>query len=604
MHVNVPALASSLFVIAAAAAQDQQPKPERPQLLPRPQIVVLPRGNTEIAIDGSLADWPELPPIGLDDERQLSGTAGNAWRGPNDASAVAFVTWDRDALYFACSVRDEWHRALDAATLLLTEIPPADCIVLSFDPERDTRGAGLDPGRREDREFWLADEKERHVVQWDRLRGTARTLDEAAGRVVVLHDKERSITTYEARIAWSEILPSSKKAAPGLVFDMQIVVNDFDEMTDPMPQTRIGWTFGCIPVVDPGLFGTAMLVDAAVGKAGTAPEFPPRTPSPDAAAEARDWQELTKRLVNVPPAVHDGSKSPQEAGGLGRLAVLEDVEERVNRFPRVDLVELDHRIHRRMQREVAGLCARGLPSWWQQRLLSVSKTAVDQVANGSVRLFRLPMGGWLVRTPIGGFLIDAAGPNVADLLWGGAQFCILTEPLDMTKRNDQLLIRMLQAVPARPIFTHIAFHLPQISMEKVPLFEPGQSFTPSGGPEVTALGKKQADGSVTWSCSYVVAMPNGPKLLVVAPNLLADEVNVANVDALVLSPRNPEALKIVAKMKPGLVVIDETFCPEAYPNQPRARLVDLFALQKALGSQRSVLLAPGESWDVAKAAPK
>jgi len=602
--VNLVARLVPLFAVAAAAAQDQQPKPEPPELMPRPQIVVLPRGDAAIAVDGSLADWPGLPPIALDDQRQLSGTAGNAWRGPNDLSGIAFVTWDADALYIACSVRDEWHRALDSATLLLSEVPPADCIVLSFDPERDTRGAGLDPGRTEDREFWLADEKERQVVQWDRLRGTARTLEANAGRAVVLHDKERSITTYEAKIAWSEILPVSKKVAPGLVFDLQIVLNDFDEATDPMPQTRIGWTFGCLPVVDPGLFGTAMLVDAAVAKGGPVPEFPPRTASPDPAAQARDWQELTKRLLNVPPAAHDGSKSPEEAGGLARLAVLEDLEERVARFPRVDVVELHHRIHRRMQREVAGLAARGLPNWWQQRLIAVSKNAEDQVANGSVRLFRLPMGGWLVRTPIGGFLIDAAGANLADLLWGGAQFCILTEPLDMTKRNDQLLLRMLMSVPPRAIFTHIAFHLPQVAMDKVPLFEPGQSFTPASGAEITALGKKLDDGKVTWSCSYVVTVPNGPRLLVVAPNLLVDEANVENVDVLLLTPRNPDALKIVAKVKPGLVVIDETFGPETFPNQPRARLADLFRLQKALGSQRSVLLAPGESWDVAKAAPK
>ena len=36
-----------------------------------------------------------------------------------------------------------------------------------------------------------------------------------------------------------------------LLFDL----NDFDETTDGMAQTRIGWTFGLGPVVDPGLLG-------------------------------------------------------------------------------------------------------------------------------------------------------------------------------------------------------------------------------------------------------------------------------------------------------------------------------------------------------------
>ena len=592
----MPVKFTPLLVLAASTLlQDPPAKPER---MPRPQIVVLPRGTAEIAVDGALTEWPALPPIALDDQRQLSGTAGNAWRGPNDLGGVAFVLWDHDALYFSCQVKDEWHRALDAATLMLTEVPPADSIVLTFDPERDTRTTGQDPGRSEDREFWLGDEKARQVVQWDRLRGTARVLEAAAARAVVLHDKERSVTTYEARIAWNEVLPAGRKAMAGLVFDMQIVLNDFDETTDPMPQTRIGWTFGCGPIVDPGVFGTVMLVDAQAGTDGPIPDFPARRTIDG--GSATEWQELSQRLLNVPPAVFDGSKSPEAAGGLARLAVLEDLEDRCARYPRVDTVELHHRIHRRMQREIAGITQRGLPSWWQQRLQSVSKNAEDQVPNGSVRLFRLPMGGWLVRTPLGGFMIDAAGANVAEMLWGGASFCLLSEPLDMTKRNDQLLIRMLQSKPPRPVFTHIAFHLPIVAMEQVPLFEPGQKFASPSGAEIQALGKKQPDGTVTWSCSYVVDVANGPRLMVVAPNLLADEANVEGVDVLLLSPRNPEALRIVQRVKPGLVVIDESFLTDTYPNQPRARLRDLHSLQKALGTQRSLLLAPGESWDVAK----
>src|SRR6185503_17551108 len=116
------------------------------------------------------------------------------WRGPNDASGVVFMLWDPEALYVACAIKDEWHRPLDAGTLLLTEIPAADSVVLTFDPERNTRSLGNDPGRREDREFWLADSAGREVVLWDRLRGTARVLDGNTARSVVLHDKEQGIT--------------------------------------------------------------------------------------------------------------------------------------------------------------------------------------------------------------------------------------------------------------------------------------------------------------------------------------------------------------------------------------------------------------------------
>ena len=59
-------------------AQVQQPPPAQGaprELMLLPQTVVLPRQGREITIDGSLIDWPELPAIRLDDQRQLSGTA-------------------------------------------------------------------------------------------------------------------------------------------------------------------------------------------------------------------------------------------------------------------------------------------------------------------------------------------------------------------------------------------------------------------------------------------------------------------------------------------------------------------------------------------------
>ncbi|MCA8974459.1 MAG: hypothetical protein KDC98_07040, partial [Planctomycetes bacterium] len=272
-----------LWTSLAAVLLGQGPPSSRqdPQRGPMlvPQAVVLPRGDQEVSIDGTLADWPDLPALVLNDGRQLSGTAPSAWNGPRDCAAMAFMMWDVDHLYVAVSVRDEWHRALDAATIQLSEIPLADSIVLTFDPDRNTRSLGPDAGRREDREFWLADEDGRQVVQWDRLRGTARMLDKAAARVVCLHDKEQGITTYEAKLPWHEILAADRAVEAGLVVDLEIVVNDFDEATDPIPQTRIGWTFGCGPVIDPGLFGSIMLVADRQALQGQVPEFPPKPPA-------------------------------------------------------------------------------------------------------------------------------------------------------------------------------------------------------------------------------------------------------------------------------------------------------------------------------------
>jgi hypothetical protein len=592
---------------AVVLGQDPPPPgtPGAPQQAPEPmlmpQVLVLPRAERELKVDGSLIDWPELPAIRLDDRRQLSGTALGAWRGPNDLGAAAFMLWDEEALWFGCAVKDEWHRALDANTLLVTEIPAADSVMLTFDPARDTRSNGADPGRREDREFWLAEERGREVVQWDRLRGSARVLDGAVARMVVLHDKERGITTYEARIPWREILPASQQPAVGTVLDLQIVVNDFDEATDSMPQTRTGLTFGVSPVVDPGLFASMMLVGDAAPLSGVVPEFPPKPglgepPVPP----AEYWQQLTAALIQQPPVRFDGSRAAAETLGAKRLGTLEQIDEQVERFPRVDFLEFHQRIHRRMAREIAGIVGRGLPWWWQRQLESVAKNAADPVPVGSLRVFKLPMGGWLFRSPQKNFAVDAAGADLAHHLWGGIEFCVLTQPMDIVRRNDQLLVRMFLAEPPRPMMTHIAFHLPAVPMDKMILTEPGKSYGQKSGVMVHALGKTLDDGSVTWSCSYRIELPGGPNVLVVGANLRPDEVEAWPIDLMLLSPRNGDAPAIVRKVAPRLVILDEAFVCQSRPDTPRIPLRDFLAMQAHLLPTPSVVLAPGESWTVEK----
>ena len=206
--------------------QPANPKAKQPPM-PVPLGVVCDRGNRAIEIDGSLVDWPELPAVDLGDQRQLSGTAQNAWRGPKDLSAVAFAMWDKEAFYFACRVKDEWHRALDAQTLM-SEMPVADSVVITFDIERNTRRLGLHRERIDDAEFWLSEQDTHKVLKLDRMRGSADMLEE--GRQVVVHDKEAGITTYEVRIPWTDILPAGRSATAGMVFDFNVVVNDFDEI--------------------------------------------------------------------------------------------------------------------------------------------------------------------------------------------------------------------------------------------------------------------------------------------------------------------------------------------------------------------------------------
>ena len=233
--------------------------------------------------------------------------------------------------------------------------------------------------------------------------------------------------------------------------------------------------------------------------------------------------------------------------------------------------------------------------------MSVSKAAEDPVPNGTVRLFRLPMGGWMFATPAGGFLVDPAGADLPEWLWGRDEFCILTQPLDMTRRNDQLLVRMMRGKQPRPVLTHIAFHLPAVSMADMPLVEPGSSFGPPAGTQMHALGSKMKDGSVAWSCSYRLDVPNGPHIMLVGPTLRTEEVGEGEVDVMIVSPRNPKLLEIADKVAPHLIVIDDAFLCQSLPRVGRLALRDAYHLQKALQPHPSLLLAPGESWDVVQA---
>jgi hypothetical protein len=181
-------------------------------------------------------------------------------------------------------------------------------------------------------------------------------------------------------------------------------------------------------------------------------------------------------------------------------------------------------------------------------------------------------------------------------------FAMLTQPLEPAFRNDQLLLRMLMAKPTRPVMTHIAFHLPYIEMKDMPLVAPGTDCSPPQGLKLFALGKVLDDGRVAASCSYYVRLVSGLSILVAAPALEVDdilpEVAAEPVDVLFLSPHNPERAALVEKLKPRLIIIDSGFRCRFRPDVERQKLKDLHALQKALLPYPSLLLAPGESWNV------
>lgn len=589
-----------LILAAAGPAQNQGKSRGRPPQLrpmPVPHALVEHRRGARITVDGVLQDWPETAVILLDDTRQLSGTALGAWRGPADLAARAFALWDEKAFWFAIKVRDDWHRPLTEKTPRLQEIPPADSVVLTFDPRRDTRAIGPDEGRKEDREFWIAEVagQGRRLVLWDRFRGTARFAEGAA--MAAKRDDERGITTYEVKIPWSEILPGEVKPRPSAVFDLQIVVNDLDEVTDPMPQTRIGWTFGTGPIIDPGLLGSIMLVTELRHDVEHLPDFPPpREPPEPPVPPPPYWAKLDDELASHPPSpIGPDSPHLSEAGGVEHRRALQKLEHHLARFPRVDYLEYHQRVHRRMRRECAGMVRTGLLHYYQHVLARIGRRTSTKPT--AIEIIRLPESGFLVRSPQAIFAIDPSGYALERHLWKDLSFVILTNPLDPTKRNDQLLIRL--AASNRRFFTHIAFHLPRIPADRMPLVKLGETYTLSGL-RIRPLGRVHEKGWLPATAAYVVEWPNGFRLVhsggTLGPEMLESG---RRTDVLLLSAKHPRARLVGQGVAARTTILADVLqCSVAAGPNGRVRLEEAYELQRALLPWPSVLLAPGDVWRV------
>ena len=105
--------------LARGGAQESRPPGSgsrpAPAPMPIPTYVMKHRGERAIRVDGSLADWPELPFLDLSDLRQVSGSQLGSWRGPSDLAARAFLLWDDEDVWFGANVQDDWRRPLPAA---------------------------------------------------------------------------------------------------------------------------------------------------------------------------------------------------------------------------------------------------------------------------------------------------------------------------------------------------------------------------------------------------------------------------------------------------------------------------------------------------------
>lgn len=572
--------------------------------MPLPGAIAQARGVHRIEIDGALGDWPKAVPIELLDPRQISGTSLGSYRGPNDISGQVYMVWDEKNLFVAIQVKDDWHRDLKKKVPLRQEIPPVDNVMITFDPKRDTAGMGADPGRREDRTFMFADMERTagKLIHWDRLRGR-KTLT-AGARCVVTRQARKGVTLYEASIPWRAILPPGINPNTGLVLDMQVVINDYDEYTDRLPQTRVGWNFGMGPKIDPAMWGSLMLVKEYDAARDRAPRFP-RAPKPTHKFMGRgDWLKLFRGIRETEPKLVTASiADPAVVGGAARHKLLMELDRHLDEYPRLDNLEFHHRVQRRMTRETAGLSQNGLPFFWRYALTDMLRRIKESPPAKTVRLFRLPQGGWYVRSATCNFAVDPSGYGVESLYMQRAiDFAVMTRPTEVTRRHEPLLIRMAASKPKRQFFTHLEFHLQGAEPGSMFMVKPFEKYLMGGLEHIQPIGKVTGDGKVTLSYGYLVKWKDGPSVLVAGLSLTPDELEKIEIvpDILIISGAHQKALQIAQAVKACYTVIEDVFVASEYPSQFGGR----YSYQKALKLQsdlrplKSVILAPGESIDL------
>jgi hypothetical protein len=591
-------LALVALLAKPAPAQTSEPPATPPQqqrtVMAVPTHPVL-RRDTAIQVDGSLHEWPaHMPALVLDDPRQLSGTAHKHWRGASDLSARGGMLWDAERLYLWLLVIDDWGRPMPTRQVPDAPLlPPGDSVVLYFDPRRDTRSYGPDPGRADDREFWIGmDESGRsHIAACQRRFATA-TFDHAA-RAVVLYNREKRVWTIEASIPWCELELTPEQ---GSAIDFTVILNDYDEPTDLLPQTRVGWTFGTGPSIDPALYGTLVLAGATWED--SKPPEAPRRPSNDLPPllPGKFWFDLVRQVRELPLVA--GS-----AGLEGRRGeVLATLDEQLAGYPLIDHQEQWICLQREMPREVDGYSRQHAATFVRHLAEDVLRELEQPWPQATPGVLALPGRGFLVRSKQGSIAIGPAGlgaqslaPHVAAVFYARAN--------DVFDRCDPLTLQMLAR--KKRVLRHLSFHLPGLGpVATEDLVSPGDTLMLGEAIAARILGSKDERGRVTATAGLQLTWPDG--FVLVYPSLAgaADQVRLpagkTSVDVLVLDPDHPQAEDLLAKLAPRRVVLEGFFDLPRWPPGQMPRCHRLSTAKPLLEQwtkpdREVVLLAPGQT---------
>lgn len=189
------------------------------------------RARCKIEVDGNLAEWSALSPIQLQWNWQVQG---EGWGGPEDLSALCWLTWDEKRLYFAFDIWDDYPQPL----LPNQKAWQGEGVFLSLrfpDIERapDIRGSSVNSLFLV---FNLTEQEGKGVKIVESGRGFY--LRKLEGLNLVARKKKSGEgTLYEGSIPWYSLLPP-ECARPSNI-EVNIIINDIDK--EPSTRKSIQW---------------------------------------------------------------------------------------------------------------------------------------------------------------------------------------------------------------------------------------------------------------------------------------------------------------------------------------------------------------------------
>jgi hypothetical protein len=211
--VEAPERDAGLYAVPITVEGENGPLTTLPVRVGVP--VLCPYAKARPEIDADLREWTDAVPIGLGREEQVRL---KTWGGPNDLSALFYTAWDEQALYIACSVRDETPGLAYPAA----ELWRGDSLQFALSANRRAVNgqAGYGPG---DHEFGIALVEEKPLLfRFFGAEGRTGILSEASVAV----KRFGPVWFYEAAIPWKELAPL--RAEAGTVFGLSVLVNDDD----------------------------------------------------------------------------------------------------------------------------------------------------------------------------------------------------------------------------------------------------------------------------------------------------------------------------------------------------------------------------------------